>query len=221
MNGLINQSPPFASGGQKGNTIIEAVLAVLIISIALVGLLSRSGSNLLFSRDSNSRSIASNLAREGVEAVRNIRDTNWLVGCQDPTSDDLDICRHSHDGILSPTNFNTTDKYNTFLVEFPVVGEVALDFLTSSYSFETCQTDNLCRLYLNSDGIYTHSSTGNEATVFLRLNKVYPLCDLEGTLCLTANDPTMVGVKVVSQVKWPFKSDYHEVVLEEYLYDWR
>jgi len=212
MSGRINQ---------KGQTIIEAVLAILIISIAMVGLLSRSGTNLINSRDANSRIIAGNLSREGVEAVRNIRDTNWLVGCQDPNSTDPEVCRHSHDGIFDLDTFNSTEKYNVATVEFPVSDEISLTYLLGTSDFDSCKSQDSCNIYINSDGLYTYQSTGNEETKFSRLIKVYPLCDLDGSFCSTANDPNMIGVKVESIVTWPYKNTDHDVTLEEYLFDWR
>ena len=61
-----------------GFTLIEAIVAIGVISVGFVGalvLLSKSASqaNLL-----KNRVIAAHLAEEGVEVVYNIRDTNWL-----------------------------------------------------------------------------------------------------------------------------------------------
>ena len=62
----------------RGFTLIEAIVAIGVISVGFVGalvLLSKSASqvNLL-----KNRVIAAHLAEEGVEVVYNIRDTNWL-----------------------------------------------------------------------------------------------------------------------------------------------
>ena len=212
MHGRINQ---------KGQTIIEAVLAIGIITIALVGLLSRSGTNLISSRDANYRVVAGNLSREGVEAVRNIRDSNWLKGCLDPNSTDVDVCRHWNDGIFDTTTFNSSEKYNIATVEFPVADEISLAYLNENYTFNDCLNDSLCRLYINQSGHYTHEDFENEETMFYRLISVYPICDLDGQLCSTPDSSSMIGVKVVSSVKWPYKDIYHEVALEEYLYNWK
>ena len=63
-----------------GFTLIEAIVAIGVISIGFVGslvLLSKSSSQASLLK---SRVVVSHLAAEGIEVVRNIRDTNWLKG---------------------------------------------------------------------------------------------------------------------------------------------
>jgi len=62
----------------RGETIAETVIAltVLAIGISLSSvLMANSLKNINTSKE---RVIATNIAREGIEAVRNVRDTNWL-----------------------------------------------------------------------------------------------------------------------------------------------
>ena len=70
---------------RKGFTLLEVVIAVSVVSVGLVGallLITRTVSQMnLFS----SRLIASYLSQEGIEIVRNIRDTNWLEQATDPS----------------------------------------------------------------------------------------------------------------------------------------
>ena len=63
---------------KSGETLLEVIMAVFIVatgSAAATGLIVSSLQANSFSRDSL---VAMNLAVEGIEAVRNIRDTNWL-----------------------------------------------------------------------------------------------------------------------------------------------
>ncbi|MEK7078247.1 MAG: prepilin-type N-terminal cleavage/methylation domain-containing protein [Patescibacteria group bacterium] len=63
----------------QGFTLIEAIVAIGVISVGFVGalvILSKSASQAGFLRE---RIIASHLAAEGIEVIKNIRDTNWLV----------------------------------------------------------------------------------------------------------------------------------------------
>lgn len=65
---------------EYGFTLVEAIVAIAVISIGFVGslvLLSRSSSLANSLKD---RVVAAHLAEEGVEIVINIRDTNWLKG---------------------------------------------------------------------------------------------------------------------------------------------
>jgi type II secretory pathway pseudopilin PulG len=62
----------------KGETLAETIIALSVLVIAITiasAIIMNSIRNI---GNAKSRVIAVNLAREGVEAVRNIRDTNWL-----------------------------------------------------------------------------------------------------------------------------------------------
>lgn len=64
----------------KGFTLVEAIVAMGVISVGLVGslvLISKSSSQVSILKD---RVIAAHLAEEGIEVVHNIRDTNWIKG---------------------------------------------------------------------------------------------------------------------------------------------
>lgn len=64
----------------RGFTLIEVLVALLLIAIATgpVLILATSAVNTASRIEHNL--IASNLAQEGIEVIRNIRDTNWLNG---------------------------------------------------------------------------------------------------------------------------------------------
>ncbi len=63
---------------QKGFTLVETLVALVILSMALIPLLTVSSSTNRISAVIQDDLIASGLAQEGVEVVRAIRDTNWL-----------------------------------------------------------------------------------------------------------------------------------------------
>ncbi len=62
----------------KGLTLIELVIAVFIIAVGTVGAFSVLQKVIVSTTLSSSRLTASYLAQEGVEIIRNIRDTNWV-----------------------------------------------------------------------------------------------------------------------------------------------
>lgn len=70
----------FSNKMQGGFTLLETMIAITILLIAVVGPISIIGDSLhkiYFARD---QMIAVNLAQEGTEAVRQVRDTNMLSG---------------------------------------------------------------------------------------------------------------------------------------------
>jgi type II secretory pathway pseudopilin PulG len=75
---------------QSGQTLIETIVAIFILTAALTSGLSLTVYALSNSRLSINQLIATNLAREGVEVVRMMRDTNWLEGDKSGGSYGLD-----------------------------------------------------------------------------------------------------------------------------------
>lgn len=74
----------------SGFTLIEALLAIFIFSMALVSLITITSRGITGTAQARDQAIAQFLAQEGIEVVRNIRDANivqgqnWLTG--------IDIC---------------------------------------------------------------------------------------------------------------------------------
>lgn len=66
-----------------GFSILEVIIAILIISIGMIGVLSLITQNIQAQDIGKNDLIASQLAQEGLELVRNIRDTNWLTAGND------------------------------------------------------------------------------------------------------------------------------------------
>ena len=63
---------------RQGFTLMEVIVALGVIIAALVGVMTLVTFSVSSIRVTKSRIIASNLAQEGLEIVRNIRDNNWL-----------------------------------------------------------------------------------------------------------------------------------------------
>lgn len=62
----------------KGFTIIELVVSIFVLSIAVIGVFNAFSVIVVMTADSANRLLASYLAQEGAEVVRNIRDANWM-----------------------------------------------------------------------------------------------------------------------------------------------
>jgi prepilin-type N-terminal cleavage/methylation domain-containing protein len=65
---------------KSGFTIIEVLMAVTVLSIGIIGAVNVINYNISVTSNSVNRIVATNLAQDGIEMVRNIRDTNWLQG---------------------------------------------------------------------------------------------------------------------------------------------
>ena len=63
---------------QKGFTLIELIITIFILSVAIVGVFGAFSMMVILTSDAADRLTAAYLAQEGMEIVRNIRDSNWL-----------------------------------------------------------------------------------------------------------------------------------------------
>ena len=63
---------------KRGFTLLEVILAIFVIMVGIVGTLGIIQQGISYTQLSSSRLTADYLAQEGIEIVRNIRDTNWL-----------------------------------------------------------------------------------------------------------------------------------------------
>ena len=76
MEKLRPQAATFKSGA--GFTLVEVLVALFILITGVVAGLSTINSGLASTQVAKSKLIAANLNQEGIEIVRNIRDSNWL-----------------------------------------------------------------------------------------------------------------------------------------------
>jgi len=113
---------------QFGVTLIETIIALNILVIGIVASLTLSTSSLRFSQASEQSLVMVSLAREGLEIVRTIRDTEGLSA--------LPI-EETNFVVDSLSNFNLDTAVNVY------------------YQINYCEQ---CRLYLNTNGVYNHSN---------------------------------------------------------------
>jgi type II secretory pathway pseudopilin PulG len=208
---------------RKGQTLIEAVIAVAVIAIALVGFLSRSTSTHLASISSFNQTTAMNLAREGIELVRHGRDSNWFSGCPDPTGEK---CIHWNTHLSNDTN------YRALPVFMPEENQWTGQFIDEY--LDECVASEVCRLYEVENNVITHDLTAfgatspGEPTSFYRLIQMNPICELETAcggdgICVSGEEcpGAQIGVQAVSQVRWHERQNWRNFELIEYLYNWR
>jgi len=89
---------------KKGFTILEVIVAIFVIITGIVGVMALVTQTIGSVSVSSQKLTAAYLVQEGVEIVRNIRDTNWLEGMNwddglgvgdwegDYSDDDLTLC---------------------------------------------------------------------------------------------------------------------------------
>ena len=63
---------------KKGFTLLEVIVAILVVIVGVLAAYTVTQKIIFYTYRSSSRLTAAYLAQEGIEIVRNIRDTNWL-----------------------------------------------------------------------------------------------------------------------------------------------
>ena len=93
---------------KKGFTLLETLVAIAILIATILGPLTLASSSIRAASTSKNQIVAFNLAQEGIEFVRNKRDTNlinggnWLFGledCEELTGCYIDVTQDSSNDI--------------------------------------------------------------------------------------------------------------------------
>lgn len=188
---------------------LGVVLFVLISIVALVLI------NISGQKGSESRVLANNLAREGIEAVRNLRDTARLQKTD-----------------VSLPGFSSTNHFF-----YPVINTSNSKWTLQNVPNFFSETETRLRL---KDNVYQHNLSNTYTyTIFQRQLTMDPICvdtsacvdgiddpvvSLECSSCPDANSdslPDISGYRVTSEVRWLENNQTVSIKLLDFLYDWR
>jgi prepilin-type N-terminal cleavage/methylation domain-containing protein len=169
---------------KKGFTIIELIISIFVLSIAVVGIYNALTVITILTTDSADRLTGTYLAQEGMEIVRNIRDTNWL---------NMDAASTIH----------TTYSWDNGLAENALPssrGCTSLIPCKADYRSESLE-NGAGYLQISSSGFYVYDSNPSlDTTKFKRRIIVVPTTDVDNI-----SSPYHI-LKVKVQVSWDKKS---------------
>ncbi|HAS80778.1 MAG: Type 4 fimbrial biogenesis protein PilV [Candidatus Nomurabacteria bacterium GW2011_GWE1_32_28] len=128
-----------------GFTLVETLVAIAIFTISLISLMSILGSSISNTRFANNKNIAGYLAQEGIEYIRNMRDTYALTGVNNAWG-------NFRTKLVSCNSSGGECGFNTSLY-------IPLD----SNFIEKCTSDpDICKVYLDN-GNYNTNLTGSDS----------------------------------------------------------
>lgn len=135
---------------KKGETLIEVIAALTSLVLAGIAAMTLIISVMTSTAISKEYLIAQNLAREAIEGVTNIRDTNWLLFPSDKAKCWLDLdgtsCKKDGTEIVKTTDYYILKKTdNKFLLE----NKGVLNASDPSY-----------QLWVVTGNIYSHDQAG-------------------------------------------------------------
>jgi Tfp pilus assembly protein PilV len=138
----------FTKKSSRGFSILEAVIAIYVITMGLLGIMSLVLQGVRIQYINKNSIIASELAQEGLELVRNQRDINWLNNSDWKTGS-------------TPPQSNIVQD-----------GSYSIDYKNGITNIADIN-DLGAWLYFDSNGFYSHDTTPpSTASIFKRLIEV-------------------------------------------------
>lgn len=194
----------------RGQGMLEMIIALGIIVSGVAGTLSLVSGSLNASNESQTRVVATGLAREAMEAVRAMRDTNWRAG------------RAWNADLVGPGNVRTA---------VPVLQVETQQGWTLNFG-AGAMTDDAALVRSDAAGFfrqYMGPPAGATDTGYRRLLTLWPICMVEGDAATiaTVEAPACpagqieIGTDARVEVDWTVSGRGHALKMEETLYDWR
>ncbi len=200
----------------KWFSIIEVLIAILIFSLWITSVYMLIASSLKANSYNKNQIIAANLAREELELIKNIRDSNYKT---------YNIWNKKISNWLNSTDYNDASVYflanhiytleNNYanLATFPIkIKDITSGFeewkdkLNSSWMLQY-------RLCLDSENRYTYDcSSINKKTIFYRFLKISKVKNKNWII----NN----ALELTSKVIW-YHWSYHNIELKTILTDWK
>jgi len=176
----------------NGFTLMEAIVAIFLITTGIIGVLSLITQTVSSATLSKDRLTAAYLAQEGIEIIRNIRDTNWLEQYTDPTNlwdEGLTACGGACDGTIG--NGCRVDYNHSYDPLDPYDPDLPL------YTGQVLNIDT-------TNGFYSYSAS--TPTKFKRKITITPSGDV---------------LMVCARVEWQEKGVIRQITAQENLYNWK
>lgn len=202
-----------------GFTLLETLVAIAVLLAALIGPVALIGHALSSASFSKNNVIAHNLAQEGMELFRAIRENNILCASLGGTmewNDDPDL----GGGPPKLRDYYEIDVLNTITLS---CGSDSINTpRPTNRNGPNCVTDPTS-LLLDPDGVYNYTS--GSPTIFSRCMEVcsppsVPPCSVAADLDIPLI-PADHQMEIISTVSWQEKGALKSIILRDRLYYWQ
>lgn len=189
---------------ERGYSILEVLIAISVIITGIFGVMSLVVKSMSSTRTALDYLVAANLAREGIELVRNQRDTNWY------SANNFD------DGLTDAVFYTAVIDYN----------DASFTFIADDIDAAACELHRQGSVYTRDMG----NPTGYYRLIYfnnicqdLSVDPIVPANESVKTAGADCDlGYTKIGIDVISRVKWQDPSTGPKTVdLNDRFYNWR
>lgn len=220
----------WAKTSNEGFTLIEVLISIVVFTIGIFAALGLSVSNYNDSQNNLDRIIATNLAREGIELVKNVRDSNWLKIEANDTANCGGPCTWNY-GLNGSTDYVVISYASTTPDFLPACGLGMVNCIKNNASIGAS-----ARISITPTNYYVHST--NSPTKYYRIIKLEKIClrpggvvdanlatpqNFENIISMSQNcdaGETHIGLKLTSHVQWEDGSTKYIDIVDS-IYNWR
>lgn len=180
----------------SGTSIIESLVVMVMVITGVVWLFSIFYESQKLSNSTEQRIQAIQIAREWIEAVENIRDTNWILfsadykNCWNTIGYSVSCFSNSGYGIKNKWSYTVTrDATNRWILQEKQLNETR-DFWDSAYR-------NVYRVKKDATGFYSQGTGDDFSPIFTREMR-FDYIDTDGNTAINSNDEKMQVTAIVS-----------------------
>ena len=182
------------SSKNRGFTLIETIVTILVVTVGVLAAYIVTQEIISYTHQVSSRLTAAYLAKEGIEIVRNIRDTNWLQPAD-----------NWNDGLVGVGAEDWEADYTTATFKGTTDNNCSASGYNCRQCSSPCEIENLAFIR-RIDGSFYNYTSGNP-TKFKRKITITPI----------GADNLTVSVSVW----WVEKGEtYGPITVQEILYNW-
>lgn len=204
---------------KKWATLVEIMWMLAIVWLGIAALLQTISSGIYFAKDTENNIKAINIAREGIEWVTNLRDTNWLRF----SSDRINCWRvKDYDGgcinipnspnLIQSGSYTLYSKNGAWYLSGVTIAPASIDYATNWTAYR-----NAFRVWTDATGFWTQTGVVTSQTCSSQTQ----------TGCLTIFNREIIihvtstgSMNVKSIVRWKDRRD-RNVTLDTILTNWK
>lgn len=224
----------------KAQGILEVIIAIYIAVVGILSIMNLVISSIKVERLNNDMLVATNLAREGVEIVRNIRDSNWVNGSSWDTGLSYPIANGGPERSFMINNnylITSNNGYNLIPIGIRWNDCIQQGDLSKCKIWLAWRDDESKKMYVQDLETIIANGYNYSGTNFYRMIYIQSICYDPNQILLenrelinksttrTCNEmfagSTEIGFYIKSVVGWQGGDSMKTITISERIYNWK